>query len=563
MALSVREKQLEVVRRMLNFNTDPPPPNKSGTPSPAFGVSQLDSAKTSIWKILIYDRHGRDIISPLMKVGDLRQHGITIHALIDSDRQAVQDAPAIYFVMPTEENIRTIISDIENRLYETFHINFVSTIPTALLHTFAEAVAKSDCVSLVPKVFDQYCDFMALEGKLFSLGLSGSYSNFHNLKLSESDAKRNSQLVVDGLFAVLATMGTLPIIRCSRNDAAEMVGTMLDDKLRKHMKSHNHLFPENSIRQQRPVLLILDRDTDLNVALHHSWTYQALIHDVLDLKLNKVTFQAPESNAHSGAPPRRVMKTFDFDSHDIFWRDNAGLPFPKAAENVEKFVAEYKEQFDQLALLQASSDDAAATAEIAARIKSLPETTERKRQIDMHTLIATVILDKVKERRLDEFFMMEESILIKGSIDKKKLMSMVQDPAYGLPQDRMRLFLMYYLSNDLTQDEYDACVAALAKSGCDTSPSEYIKQLKRMKSFSADRMAMASSSSSSVSKKTQAIQEGLATFIMGGIQSILPVNKDLAVTRIVDAVMDLKSTPETDNLLYLDPKMVNLAHHAW
>lgn len=37
------------------------------------------------------------------------------------------------------------------------------------------------------------------------------------------------------------------------------------------------------------VLIIVDRDIDLASMLSHSWTYQALVHDVLDMKLNRVT----------------------------------------------------------------------------------------------------------------------------------------------------------------------------------------------------------------------------------------------------------------------------------
>lgn len=39
------------------------------------------------------------------------------------------------------------------------------------------------------------------------------------------------------------------------------------------------------------VLVILDRNVDLTSMLSHSWTYQALVHDVLDMKLNRVTVQ--------------------------------------------------------------------------------------------------------------------------------------------------------------------------------------------------------------------------------------------------------------------------------
>lgn len=40
-----------------------------------------------------------------------------------------------------------------------------------------------------------------------------------------------------------------------------------------------------------PVLVILDRNVDLIPMLSHSWTYQALVHDVLDMKLNRVTVE--------------------------------------------------------------------------------------------------------------------------------------------------------------------------------------------------------------------------------------------------------------------------------
>jgi len=32
-----------------------------------------------IWKVLIYDKKGQSIISPLLKVNQLRENGITVH----------------------------------------------------------------------------------------------------------------------------------------------------------------------------------------------------------------------------------------------------------------------------------------------------------------------------------------------------------------------------------------------------------------------------------------------------------------------------------------------------
>lgn len=41
-------------------------------------------------------------------------------------------------------------------------------------------------------------------------------------------------------------------------------------------------------------MVILDRNVDLVPMLSHSWTYQALVNDVLEMKLNRVTVEVCE-----------------------------------------------------------------------------------------------------------------------------------------------------------------------------------------------------------------------------------------------------------------------------
>ena len=78
--------------------------------------------------MLVYDKSCRDIISPLLNVGDLRKHGVTLHMMIGAQRESIQDVAAIYFVSPTEENVELIAKDVSQRLYDSFHINFSSSV---------------------------------------------------------------------------------------------------------------------------------------------------------------------------------------------------------------------------------------------------------------------------------------------------------------------------------------------------------------------------------------------------------------------------------------------------
>ncbi|KAB0369026.1 hypothetical protein FD755_019031 [Muntiacus reevesi] len=102
--------------------------------------------------VLIYDRFGQDIISPLLSVKELRDMGITLHLLLHSDRDPIPDVPAVYFVMPTEENIDRMCQDLRNQLYESYYLNFISAISRSKLEDIANAALAASAVTQVAKV---------------------------------------------------------------------------------------------------------------------------------------------------------------------------------------------------------------------------------------------------------------------------------------------------------------------------------------------------------------------------------------------------------------------------
>jgi sec1 family domain-containing protein 1 len=147
--------------------------------------------------------------------------------------------------------------------------------------------------------------------------------------------------VVDSLFSVLVTLGTIPVIRCPKNTASEQIAEKLDKKLRENLRdTRNCLFNENNqLNFQRPVLLIIDRNFDLATPLHHTWTYQALIHDTLDLKLNRVEI-------------KEEKKVYDLSCIDKFWSNQKGNPFPQVAEAIQEDLEEYKKKESELTSLK-------------------------------------------------------------------------------------------------------------------------------------------------------------------------------------------------------------------
>lgn len=195
---------------------------------------------------------------------------------LHSDRPPLPDVPAVYFIEPTSDNLKRVADDLQKSTYETVHLNFTSSLPRPLLEEFAARVARDGTAGCISQVYDQYLDYIVLEPHLFSLlpgpqlspssaastanassatggkdsqpGQSGStttYERLHDVRCKQEDVEAETDRIANGLFSMMATLSALPIVRCPRGNAAEMVARKLEGKIQDHIaqsKSSSNLF---------------------------------------------------------------------------------------------------------------------------------------------------------------------------------------------------------------------------------------------------------------------------------------------------------------------------------
>lgn len=65
------------------------------------------------------------------------------------------------------------------------------------------------------------------------------------------------------------------------------------------------------------MLIVVDRSVDMATPFHHTWTYQALVHDVLDYQLNRVVI---EENVDG----KKRRRDFDLNTSDKLWTAQKG-----------------------------------------------------------------------------------------------------------------------------------------------------------------------------------------------------------------------------------------------
>ena len=276
-----------------------------------------------------------------------------LHLLLHSDREPIPDASCIYFVEPTEDNLKRIYRDLKEEMYETFNFHFISPINRQKLEDLAQAALSTESVHLVQKIFDQYTNFVALEDQLFILRHQNRdqicYYNLNRSNISEQEMHAAVDHVVDGLFAFLVTLGMIPFIRAQRGGIAEFVADKLDKKIRDNLRdSRNSLFQQEmgQLTFNRPVILLLDRNFDLMTPLSHSWTYQALINDVLETGLNQVAINIEG----------KKKQFYDLVNKDEFWWKYRFSPaLPDVAEAVNTELEECQRQEDEVKSLKVCS----------------------------------------------------------------------------------------------------------------------------------------------------------------------------------------------------------------
>ncbi|CAH2045373.1 unnamed protein product, partial [Thlaspi arvense] len=521
MALNLRLKQLECVTRMLNLN------------------QPLDPSE-EFYKVLIYDDFCKDVIAPLMPVKDLRRQGVTLESLISNEKRKYVSAVAVYFVRPTEANIRRIIADVSSSLYDNFHFNFSSSIPRPLLESLASGTLDSGSIERVSKVCDQYLEFATLEDNLFSLEQDSVYLQLNDPSATDGEIEEIIGKVANGIFCVLATLSVVPVIRCPRGGPAEMVATSLDQKLRDHLLSKNHLFSGGSLSSfQRPLLCIFDRNFELSVGIQHDFRYRTLVHDVLGLKLNALKL-----------PGEKLGEKETFvDISDPFWCANGSLEFPQVAMEIETQLNKYKKDVEEVNKRTTGGESTDVmmivnTKNLMNAVNSLPELTERKKVIDKHTNIATLLLREIKERSLDVFTEKENDMMIRGgSIDMSDLLSVLKGK--GTKMDKIRFAIMYLISLEtINQVEAEAVEAALREAEADTSAFRYVKKIKSL------NVSMEANSAS----RSNILYGQSISAVTAGVKNLLTGDQKLAVARTVEALTEGTPNQETDSYLMLDTR---------
>ncbi|KAJ1424134.1 Sec1-like protein [Ochromonadaceae sp. CCMP2298] len=477
------------------------------------------------------------------------------------------------------------------------------------MEKLAQDLVTSNSVSMISKIYDQYLDVIAIEPNLFTLNITDAFMQYNEPSLSEPQIRAFMGRVASGLLSAVRVMGALPIIRCAPGGAAEMLSRELNSLLRENTSSRGpaqQLFEDCLGDRSRPLLLIADRMADLFPVLQHAATYQALIQDLLDMRLNRVTVELPEKGEKAAAGKGGVKKTYDLNTAaDSFLRAYAGSPFPEAVDANEKELAEVSQRE---ASLRSRPDLGAAEAlgmsggggggmggggggggggvegqgrDLSEAIGSLPEILQKKANLEAHTNVLQAVMRGVARREVPTYFEIEQGILCNGGrADKGAVTALLRDPSKGLIEDKTRLLLLLAVTGDplltakASAEELDQAFTA----GCDSIPAPNtptpeatahalaaVAFMRRLQSLSSGMVGamggkggayggVSSASSNALLSSFLTSAQSRATSLIAKAASYFTKFTPYLLSRTALNLAEGRACPEDDTFLYLDPR---------
>ncbi|KAI0558404.1 Sec1 [Gracilaria domingensis] len=396
-------------------------------------------------KALLLDDETAKIVSLLISQSSLLKHEVLLIEKLSVERsQDLSHMQAVVFVRPTAENIHALRKELRDPHYKSYKVAFSNIIR----RTLVEEIADADEMELVTEVREMFCDFFALEKYLLSFEVCPCL----DANYTRSGAIQNPMLerTLDGISAVLLSLKRKPQVRYLASSA---LCRNIAERLCVRMDQERSLF-EFRTREKAPLLLIIDRREDPVTPLLNQWTYEAMIHELIGIRCNRVSLKDAKS------VPDEFRELVLDDTEDAFYRQNRYKNFGDLGMNLKDLVDSFQKQ-------SKSSNNLKSIEDMMRFVGNYPEFRKSSSNVSKHVAIAGELSRKVSEMNLLEVSQLEQDLACREAEGdhRKQIMDMLKNPRVS-QSDKLRLVMLYGLRYEGRSDRGLALMKdALHKAG--------------------------------------------------------------------------------------------------
>lgn len=354
---------------------------------------------------------------------EMMQKEVFLFERIDGGRsnERMKYLKCIVFVRPTSENIQLLAHELSNPKYGSYFLYFSNLIPRTDVKLLAEK-DQSECVREIKEV---YADYLAINPDLFSLNIPTS---LHALTWIPSALARS----VDGIVSVLLSLKQRPVIRYrSSSVPAQTLAKKVFDMMNKETALFSFRPPEDGVPP--PLLLILDRRDDPVTPLLNQWTYQAMVHEILNIKNNRVDFSTVKD------VPKDLKEVVLSAEQDEVYAKYLYSNFGEIATAIKSLMDDFQKKAKDQRKIESIND-------MKNFVETYPQFKKMSGTVTKHLVVISELSLQVNKHKLLEISELEQEISCRSdhSAQLQKIKKIISDESVSL-HNALRLVLLYAL----------------------------------------------------------------------------------------------------------------------
>ena len=266
------------------------------------------------------------VISAAVGMYDIMERQISIVESLDKKRAPFKDMDAVYILAPTKDSVSKLLADYEDKskvLYgKSVFVYFLGPIPENLI---SQIKSCKQLIKRLKALSEINVDFLVREDRAYTLDMEASLSSLYD---SRGAMSRAETMLAEKLVTVCATLNEYPYIRYSQTSGlcsslASIFKLKMDDFVKANPTWWFHgsgKCPVRNGERERSTFLLLDRASDCLTPLMHDFRYQAMVHDLLSMEGDKITYKAEK--AHN--PKQKEDKDVLLNEKDKVWVEMRG-----------------------------------------------------------------------------------------------------------------------------------------------------------------------------------------------------------------------------------------------
>ena len=299
--------------------------------------------------------------------------------------------------------------------------DFSNIIP----RTDIKYLAECDESESVREVKELYADYLGVNPNLFSLNIPVCMQRLNWLP----DALARS---VQGIVSVLLSLKLNPVIRYRAGSAVtQTLAKQVYEQITKESSLFDFRTHENGAAP--PLLLILDRRDDPVTPLLHQWTYQAMVHELLTIRNNRVDLSDKQG------VPKDFKELVLSGDQDEFYAKNMYANFGEIGSTIKNLMEEFQRKAKDQKKVESIAD-------MKNFIETYPQFKKMSGTVQKHLCIMGELSSMTTKRNLFEVSELEQEIACKAehSQQLQRIKKIIADERISV-DDALKLVALYAL----------------------------------------------------------------------------------------------------------------------